>query len=258
MKPNPILVFDFDGVIVDGILEYWNSARKACLELVETRKDLNDLPLEVPIEFKQLRPWVKNGWEMVLLAAEMRRKNSPLVLNGPIDFAAEYAQNCHKALKAWDWNPKQLQITLDKVRNDAIKINKEKWLASHVAFPGVQQRISQLANEKIDFAVLTTKSARFTSELLSHFNLYPKLLYGHESGKKPNLLLKISQTWSIQGFIEDRRATLETVLQTSEISSIPCYLASWGYLKPNDVKNLPSKIHLLKPETLMSPLASWP
>ena len=33
MPKKSILVFDFDGVIVDGLDEYWNSAREAFLEI---------------------------------------------------------------------------------------------------------------------------------------------------------------------------------------------------------------------------------
>ncbi len=258
MTRNPILVFDFDGVIVDGLIEYWNSSREACLQIIDKTQVVKEsLPLEIPYTFRKLRPWVKNGWEMVLLVAEHLREDSLLMAN-PSHFAKNYKDNCHDALNIWGWEPKQLQTALDNVRQQAISTNKEKWLASHIAFSGVAERINQLENEGTDFAVLTTKSASFTSELLNHFNLYPKLLYGHESGKKPNLLLQIAKERLIRGFIEDRRATLETVINTPGLSSIPCYLATWGYLKPQDFHHLPKKINLLRPENLMSPLANWP
>ncbi len=32
MRPAPLPVFDFDGVLVDGMPEYWWSARRAALE----------------------------------------------------------------------------------------------------------------------------------------------------------------------------------------------------------------------------------
>ena len=76
---QPILIFDFDGVIVDGLVEYWDSARKACLQILGGKKVENTLPIEVPEAFRQLRPWVKDGWEMVLLAAELLRAESPLI-----------------------------------------------------------------------------------------------------------------------------------------------------------------------------------
>ena len=195
---------------------------------------------------------------MVLLAAEMLRKDSPLSQNGPLYFAENYKENCLKALEIWGWDSEYLQIALDNIRKEAIINNKEQWLARHIAFKGVILKIQQLSYEEIDFGVLTTKSAEFTLELLTYFNLRPALLYGHESGDKASLLLQILKERPIKGFIEDRRTTLETIVNTPSLSSIPCYLASWGYLKPNDTKNLPSSIHLLKPENLMSPLANWP
>ncbi len=251
-------MFDFDGVIVDGRVEYWNSSRKALLELLKEKSTVPRLPKNVPSAFQQLRPWVKNGWEMVLITAELTRHESPLVTAGVKNFANNYKINCKKALNEWGWNPDQLQNVLDRVRKETININKDKWLKSHVAFPGLQKRINQLVTvEKIDFAVLTTKSTQFTAELLNYLNLHPKLLYGHEAGEKTDLLRQMSKNHTIAGFLEDRRATLETVLKTPDLNSIPLYLASWGYLKPDDTKDLPSNIHLLKPENLMSPLAKW-
>ena len=111
--------------------------------------------------------------------------------------------------------------------------------------------------ENIDFAVLTTKSAEFTYQLLKNLNLQPKMLYGHESGTKQNVLLQLSKDQRIKGFIEDRRDTLEAVLNTPGLGSIPCYLAGWGYLRPNDKMLMPSGIYLLETKNLMLPLANW-
>ena len=69
MNDRPLLVFDFDGVIVDGMAEYWWSAWHACRRLEAAPEGLT--PDQVPDAFRQLRPWVHHGWEMVLLAAEL-------------------------------------------------------------------------------------------------------------------------------------------------------------------------------------------
>ena len=89
------------------------------------------------------------------------------------------------------------------------------------------------------------------------FDLQPKLVFGHESGSKVNVLNQLLQTRIIQVFIEDRRTTLEKVLEDHNLRSIPCYLASWGYLKPQDKNNLPSGIKLLNPDTLREPFSKW-
>ncbi len=258
MTPRPLLIFDFDGVIVDGMNEYWWSARQACLNLLGGRSKPDSLPNAVPATFQELRPWVHQGWEMVLLAAEMLRPDSPLLLQGASFFSKDYHLQCKDALKAWAWSPLQLQDALENVRREAIAFDKKNWLNLHKPFPGLVERLNQLPNEGIEWAVLTTKGAAFAAELLTSFQLEPILLHGHESGSKSKVLLQLTSNWLIQGFVEDRRATLETVLNTPGLTAVPCYLASWGYLKDQDRQALPPGIHLLKPETLATPLARWP
>ena len=90
------------------------------------------------------------------------------------------------------------------------------------------------------------------------FGLHPKLVFGHESGSKVDVLNQLLlQKKIIRGFIEDRRTTLEKVLEDPKLKSIPCYLASWGYLKPQDRNNLPSGIKLLNLDTLQEPISKW-
>lgn len=258
MISKPLLIFDFDGVIIDGMDEYWSSAREACLELLEQQNYSASLPETVPQAFRGLRPWVHEGWEMVLLAAELIRPNSCLSLKGLKFFTENYHQHCIEALKAWHWQPDQLQYALENVRRRAIKKDVSTWLSRHKPFPGVVKRLKQLNSEKIEFVVLTTKSAVFTAEILNNLQVQPHLLFGRESGSKPDVLLQLSTDHCIKGFVEDRRATLERVLKTRGLSSLTCYLASWGYLKPKDKASLPSGIQLLEPKTFMTPLASWP
>ena len=255
---NPILVFDFDGVIVNGIDEYWFSSRAACLYLLRDSGNTASLPHSIPKSFKKLRPWIHEGWEMVLLAAEILRPNSSLILQSQKLTSADYSFLREEALKFWEWNPLELQNALERSRKSAIKHDKRSWLNLHQPFPHVVKRINQLADERIPWAVLTTKGAEFTKELLQSLDLKPDLLFGHESGSKSKVLKQlIENNYSILGFVEDRLETLETIINTPELSSIPCYLASWGYLKPSDQETKNQEIHLLKPETFATPLANW-
>ena len=257
MSTKPLVVFDFDGVIIDGIYEYWQSSRQACLKLLESKFPPIQLPNKVPQEFEYLRPWVQYGWEMVLLAAELARPKSTLREKGCKDFSRNYHRNCNNALEIWNWKPKQVQEALDNVRREAIVNNLENWLANHTAFPGVKDRLKRFNSEGIELAVLTTKNAEFTAQLLNSLSIKSDLLYGYESGSKINILIELSKSRKIKGFVEDRRATLEKVGNHPELISIPCFLASWGYLKPNDSKNLPANISLLEPITFAQPLANW-
>ena len=97
---RPLLVFDFDGVIVDGMAEYWWSAWHACRRLEAAPEGLT--PDQVPDAFRQLRPWVHHGWEMVLLAAELPVLNLQVWLQS-------YGEAQASALQRRGWQPEQLQ-----------------------------------------------------------------------------------------------------------------------------------------------------
>ena len=258
MIAKPLLVLDFDGVIVDGIKEYWSSSRKTCLNIISPQERENIfLPSEIPLTFKAMRPWVHHGWEMVILAAECSNKTSQLNLKGVQDFSKNYSTECSLALTKWGWTPTQLQEALNQTRREAISADFNQWLNYHQPFTSVVKRLQKLEKEGIEFAVLTTKSIEFTQKLLNSFNLKPKLVFGHESGSKIEVLNQLLSQRIIQGFIEDRRSTLEKVLEDTKLKSIPCYLASWGYLKPQDKNNLPSGIKLLNSDTLREPIPKW-
>ncbi len=258
MIKKPLLVLDFDGVIVDGIEEYWTSSRQTCLNILSPKKkEVIFFPNEIPTTFKTIRPWVHHGWEMVVLAAECSHETSQLNLQGIQSFSKNYSKECALALNEWGWKPSQLQEALNQTRREAISRNFNQWLNYHQPFSSVIQRLQILEKEGLEFAVLTTKSIEFTKKLLNCFNLQPRLVFGHESGSKIDVLNQLLKKRRIRGFIEDRRSTLEKVLEDPKLESIPCYLASWGYLKPQDPKNLPSGIQLLDLKTLREPISNW-
>jgi len=255
---KPLLVLDFDGVIVDGIREYWVSSRQTCLNILSAKeKEIISFSSEIPKAFKAMRPWVHHGWEMVILAAECSNKASQLNLKGLQNFSKNYQIECSLALEKWGWTSSQLQEALNQTRRESILNNFNQWLNYHQPFSSVVQRLQIVEKEGIEFAVLTTKSIEFTKKLLNSFSLQPKLIFGHESGSKIDVLNQLLHKRIIRGFIEDRRSTLEKVLEDPQLRSIPCYLASWGYLKPQDRKNLPSGIKLINQEILREPISSW-
>ena len=81
------------------------------------------------------------------------------------------------------------------------------------------------------------------------------MIFGYESGTKIKIAEKLTQTYEILGFIEDRKKTLTDIKQNSETSHIPCFLADWGYLKELDRFNLSNEIKLIKLGNLMELVA---
>ena len=250
MADAPLLVFDFDGVLVDGMAEYWWSARRAALSLRPERQ----LPEQAPAGFSQLRPLIHKGWEMVLAALELSRVDLNLG-----DYITDYDTHLISALKRWQLAPGALQERLEQRRSEAIQEAPQSWLALHRPYPGVIERLQALSADHTPWRVLTTKGGHFARELLQAYGLQPEAVDGHEQGSKPEVLLELSRhqqrpLW----FIEDRRPTLETVRETTGLERVRCFLVSWGYLAPGDRDDLPEGIALLEPDQFAQPLAHWP
>jgi phosphoglycolate phosphatase-like HAD superfamily hydrolase len=250
MVVAPLLVCDFDGVLVNGMAEYWFAARRAALDLDATLQ----VPEAMPAGFRQLRPLIHKGWEMVLVAAELARADFQLQ-----PWLEAYADQLAPALARWGWTPDQLQAQLERVREQAIASDLHRWLGLHHFYPGVPERLRRLGDEGVSWAVLTTKGGVFARKILASAGLEPWALYGHEQGSKPEVLTRLlceqhRPIW----FLEDRRPTLEAVCRQPGLADVRCFLASWGYLLPCDGQDLPQGIHWLEPQVFAAPLARWP
>jgi len=249
LSPAPLLVFDFDGVLCDGMPEYWWAARRAALELEPGL----DLPEQAPPAFALLRPLIHKGWEMVLMAAELARPGFD-----PAAATVDYPRSLREALERYGHDPAALQATLERVRHAAIAQDPEAWLALHRFYPGVIERLQGLDGEGASWSVLTTKGGAFAARLLAAAGLEPQAVHGHEQGSKPEVLLRLRRQERPLWFIEDRRPTLELVRRTAGLEAVCCFLALWGYLGPGDASGLDSLgIAALALERFRAPLAQW-
>lgn len=251
--PGPLLIFDFDGVLVDGMPEYWWAARAAALRLDPSLR----LPEDPPGDFIRLRPLIHKGWEMVLVAAEFAAAGS--AADDSLIAAPDYGAALEPALRRHGWSAEQLQAALEQVRAEALQQQPRAWLARHRFFPGVVERLGRLADEGADWGVLTTKGGAFAAEILAAAGLQPRCLFGHEQGSKPEVLLRLREFGRPLWFIEDRRPTLMSVRGTPGLESVRCFLVAWGYLAPGDDRDLePAGIGWLTAERFAAPLAQWP
>ena len=252
MSSQKIFLFDFDGVIVDGMHEYWQSSLLACEKYLNSPYISFDQNLykTVPNSFKEIRPWVKYGWEMVLITHEIIKKENPLNNLNKDDYINQYQENCQRILKENFWLAEDLQKILDKTREYQIEKDFEKWVNLHNPFFEVVKFLEELKKRKIITGIITTKGKIFAEKILKQLNIFPEFIFGYESGTKIKIAEKLSQTYEILGFIEDRKNTLIEIKQNSKTSHIPCFLADWGYLKKSDRLNLNNGIKLLTLENL--------
>ena len=65
MTSPQILALDFDGVLCDGLLEYFETAWRAYCQVFE--ETLPNPPAGLADRFYPLRPVVESGWEMPLV-----------------------------------------------------------------------------------------------------------------------------------------------------------------------------------------------
>ena len=257
MYDRKLFLFDFDGVIVDGMNEYWHSSLLTCEKFLNS----SDIKIEkalykkVSKTFKELRPWVKYGWEMVLLVHEIIKKDNPLDNVNKIDFVSKYNENCQKILQDNCWLAEDLQRFLDKARQYQIDKNFENWVNLHTPFYEVLDFIERTKQKQIKTGIITTKGKEFAKKILEKLNIFPEFIFGYESGTKIEIASALSTKFEILGFLEDRRTTLLDISQHPNTKNIPCLLADWGYLKDTDRINLPKGIRLLKLRNLEDLLA---
>ena len=228
--------------------EYWHSSLLACEKYLNSPYTTFDSKLykRVPNTFKEIRPWVKFGWEMVLIVHEIIKKENPIENHNKNDFINNYHENCQRILKDNSWNAKDLQKILDKSREYQIDKDFKSWVNLHDPFFEVINFFKELRKRDIKTGIITTKGGIFADKILKQLNIFPELIFGYESGTKIKIAEKLTQTYEILGFIEDRKKTLIDIKQNSETSHIPCFLADWGYLKRSDRYNLSNEIKLLK------------
>ena len=252
MSDQKVFLFDFDGVVVDGMNEYWHSSLFACEKYLNSPniKVNQKLYKKVPKTFKEIRPWVKYGWEMVLIVHEIIKGENLLNNFNNEDYINEYQQKCQRVLKDNSWHAEDLQKILDKSREYQIKKDFEKWVNLHNPFLEVINFMEELNKREIKTGIITTKGKIFAEKILKKLNIIPEFVFGYESGTKVKIAKKLTRNYEILGFIEDRKKTLDEIKQNSDTSHIPCFLADWGYLKKTDRYGLNDGIKLLKLENL--------
>ncbi len=103
-----------------GSNPYWYSSLLACEKYLNSPYIFFDPKLykRVPNTFKEIRPWVKYGWEMVLIVHEIIKKENPIANHNKNDFLNNYHQNCQRILKDNSWIAKDFVCTkLIKILN---------------------------------------------------------------------------------------------------------------------------------------------
>lgn len=225
-----LLALDFDGVICDGLLEYFQSTKRAYCQIWPTTAPADlDHYAEA---FYALRPVIESGWEMPLLLRALILGIEPSWIQHTWTAIAKELQSQEKVDKS------QLGPALDHVRDEWIQENLDQWLALHRFYPGVLEQLSHwlTIDQPLFLYIVTTKEGRFVQQLL-HSHGVPfssERIIGKEI-KQPKFvtLQQLLAKHAIPGdrlwFVEDLLKTLQSVAQQPELGQSQLFLADWGY-----------------------------
>jgi len=158
-------------------------------------------------------------------------------------------------LKDNSWIAEDLQKILDKSRDYQIDKDFNSWVNLHDPFFEVINFMKELRKREIKTGIITTKGKKFAEKILKQLKIFPEFIFGYESGTKIKIAERLTKTYEILGFIEDRKKTLLDIKINPGTSHIKCFLADWGYLKDSDRYNLRNKIILLKLSNLQELVA---
>ncbi|MGB3560402.1 MAG: HAD hydrolase-like protein [Geitlerinemataceae cyanobacterium] len=259
--PTPhLLALDFDGVICNGLVEYFQTAWRTYCQIWSP--DDSTPPEGFAESFYRLRPVIETGWEMsVLIRAQMQGLSEEAIL-------ANWRQIAQNILVEEGLEPKTLATQLDGFRDNWIASDLDGWLSLHEFYPGVIQRLQKLLESPIQLFIITTKEGRFVRSLLQQQGIdFPfQQLFGKESGKpKHQVLRELSIEYTTAGkpptiwFVEDRLKTLQNVQKYGELAEVGLYLADWGYNTAAERQEAEedNRIRLLSLEQFSQDLLSW-
>jgi phosphoglycolate phosphatase-like HAD superfamily hydrolase len=254
--PN-ILALDFDGVVCDGLLEYFATTKRAYQQIWSAEVDDSFAP-----SFYRLRPVIETGWEMpILLRAIVSGISEAEILQ---DFQAIALQ----ITKAEGLSKQMVVQKLDGVRDDWIKHNLADWLSLHRFYPGIIEQLGKIINSTVKLYIVTTKEGRFTKQLLNQqgIDLPVAQIIGKESKRPKYETLRILQDRHQQPgeniqitFVEDRLQALQQVAQQDDLQFVELFLADWGYNLEGDraIADQDRRIKLLSLERFCQDLANW-
>lgn len=224
---NPtILALDFDGVICNGLKEYFQTTWQAYQQIWQG--EIEKPPSHYEQRFYELRPVIESGWEMpILLRALVIEVSQKTILRDWSVVRDDIVFNN-------DLEPEKVAEIVDGVRDRAINTNLDEWLNLHSFYPGVLPRLKSILASDLDVYIVTTKEGRFVKQLLGQQDIdFPsdKIIGKETQRPKTKTLRKLlatsgdTQLW----FVEDRLETLHKVQQYVDLQPVLLFLANWGY-----------------------------
>jgi len=255
-----ILAIDFDGVLCDGMAEYFETSRRTCVKAWPREKAPGHALFPA---FRRLRPVIFTGWEMPLLLRAIAGGQAEADIlrdwAGIRDHELEAEPRAHELKNL-------LTHTLDDSRREWIAANRADWIARNVPYCGLDE-LRRLVGEPERAVLVTTKEGEFARLILDDWGVKLADIQGKEAGthKCDNLRALIAAYTTSHGrrprvwFIEDRLETLEHVTTHPDLEDVDLFLAAWGYNTPETRARAQAsqRVRLLELDQFRRGLAAW-
>lgn len=252
-----VLALDFDGVLCDGLKEYFITAWNAYCNL--WHPDSRTPPDGLAESFYRLRPVVETGWEMpVVIRAVLQGISEAEILD-------HWAVIAQQIVAQATLTPAELVAQVDATRDAWIARDIGSWLAEHRFYPGVCDRLKRILQTEVQVAIISTKEGRFIRQLLEQqgIDLTDLQIYGKEVKRpKGDILLELMMVFDENAmfwFVEDRLKTLQGIQQRPELAGVQLFLADWGYNTAQEraEANADNQIHVITLEQFASDFSHW-
>ncbi|MFC1585466.1 HAD hydrolase-like protein [Fibrobacterota bacterium] len=219
-----LLLWDFDGVIVDSVQECLLTAYNAFLAYQKISSEpitsLNNIPEKHRNAFYRKRGYVRRAGGYLSLT-------KAIYFNMNID---EYSI----FLKIFEEDKSHLERyekTFFKIRDNLRSINPASWYELHGLYQWIRTNWNRLA-EKYDFFIVSNKDRHSISLILKHFELMMKEIniFGNEfSLEKKTIIKHIIKKNNVLpnqvSYVDDNYHHLTDVAELG----IRLFFASWGY-----------------------------
>ena len=258
MTPK-ILALDFDGVLCDGLLEYFETSWHTYCQI--WNPDSQKPPEDLAPKFYRLRPVIEIGWEMPVLVRA-------LVLGVPEEkIVQNWSAVAKEIVESEQLDAVDTGKRLDSIRDKWITTDLDNWLSLHRFYPGVIERVHRtLSENSTELFIVTTKEGRFVKQLLQQQSIHlpEERIIGKECKRpKYQTLRQIKENYSEESaslwFVEDRLKTLQSVQQQPDLQEVKLYLADWGYntVTHHEFVRNDATIQLLSLSTFSQDFSLW-
>ncbi len=249
-----IIALDFDGVICDGLIEYFQSAWRTYSKIWTGESPVAPPP-DLAETFYRLRPVIETGWEMPVLIRCLCLGISEARI------WQEWQSIAQDLLITENLDSVKIGRSLDQIRDNWISEDLTGWLSCHRLYPGVIEKLKSLTKDNSRSPIITTKEGRFVSRLLAEYDIYiaPELIYGKEVGRPKSAILRDLAPGETVWFVEDRLKTLQSVAQVPELDQVKLFLADWGYNTAKERATIAdqTRIKLLSLAQFAGDFAEW-